>query len=239
MGYRVEEVAARCEVSVDTVRYYQSRGLVQPPERDGRVALYGDRHLDRIRQVRSLQRKGLTLEAIGRVLDGGRGAVDQDLAAAVAAARDQDEREQSLTLDQLVQRSGVAAPLIHALEGAGLPLGRRGAAADRYTSADADMLRVGLRLIESGLPLQELMALAAEHHANTRAVAVRAVELFDQHVRRPITAGAGADDEAAEAVVVDAFRELFPAVSALVALHFRRVLLAVAEEQIERAGPSS
>ena len=37
MRYRVEQLAAACDVSVDTVRYYQSRGLLPAPEREGRV----------------------------------------------------------------------------------------------------------------------------------------------------------------------------------------------------------
>ena len=42
MRYRVEQLASACDVSVDTVRYYQSRGLLPPPEKEGRVAWYGD-----------------------------------------------------------------------------------------------------------------------------------------------------------------------------------------------------
>ena len=65
-----------------------------------------------------------------------------------------------------------------------------------------------------------------------RGLADRAVELFDEHVRKPIRDTAeGAD--AASARMVEAFRELFPAVTLLVSHHFRRVLLEVAEEHIE------
>ena len=67
MRYRVEQLAAACDVSVDTVRYYQTRGLLPPPAREGRVAWYGDRHAERIREVRELRRRGLTLAAIERV----------------------------------------------------------------------------------------------------------------------------------------------------------------------------
>ena len=88
MRYRVEQLAAACDVSVDTVRYYQSRGLLPQPEREGRVAVYGDVHAARIRRIRELQKKGLTLDAIGRVVYGELGDADADLAAAVAEARE-------------------------------------------------------------------------------------------------------------------------------------------------------
>jgi DNA-binding transcriptional MerR regulator len=233
--YRVEQLAAAAEVSVDTVRYYQAQRLLPPPRRQGRLALYGDEHAERIREVRALQRKGLTLAAVRRVLEGRLGAADQDLAAAVAAVRAEGETEELLTLDELAQRSGVAAPLLQAFERAGVRLGRTTDGCHHYTSADVEMVRLGLRLLESGLPLPELLDLAREHDEHVRAVAERAVEIFDEHVRGRVRATAADDGEAALRLVT-AFREIFPAVTGLVARHFRRVLLDVAEEHIERVG---
>ncbi len=40
MRYRVDELAAQCGVSVDTVRFYQAKGLLQPGQREGRVSWY-------------------------------------------------------------------------------------------------------------------------------------------------------------------------------------------------------
>ena len=65
-----------------------------------------------------------------------------------------------------------------------------------------------------------------------RGLAERAVELFDEHVRKPIRDTAG-DDAAAAQQMVEAFGELLPAVTALVSHHFRRVLLETAEDHIE------
>lgn len=235
MTYRVEQLAAAAEVSVDTVRYYQAQRLLPAPVRRGRLALYGDEHVERIREVRALQRKGLTLAAVRRVLEGRLGAADQDLAAAVAAVRAEDETEELLSLDDLAQRSGVAAPLLQAFERAGIRLGRSVDGRHRYSGADVDMVRLGLRLLQSGLPLPELLDLARAHDEHVRAVAERAVELFDVNVRGPVRASASDDAEAARRVV-SAFRDIFPAVTRLVAHHFRQVLLDVAEEHIERVG---
>lgn len=232
MRYRVEQLAAACEVSVDTVRYYQSRGLLPPPEREGRVAWYDAEHARRIREVRSLQRRGLTLAAIKRVLDGDPGRVDSDLAAAVAAARGDGDREELLPLEAFSQRSGVPASLIQAVEREGIELGRRIGGEIRYTTADIDMVRAALRLLEFGLPVGELLSLARDTHDAMVGLADRAVELFDQHVRRPIRDTA-ASDEAAAAQLVEAFDTLLPAVTNLVANHFRRVLLDRAGERLE------
>ncbi|MEX2202507.1 MAG: MerR family transcriptional regulator [Actinomycetota bacterium] len=232
MRYRVEQLAAACDVSVDTVRYYQSRGLLAPPERQGRVAWYGAEHATRIRDVRSLQRKGLTLSAIKRVLDGEPGTSDGDLAAAVHAARGNGAEDELLDLEDFSQHSGVPASLIQAVEREGIKLGRTVGGEERYTPADIEMVRAALRLLEFGLPLGELLALARETNVAMVRLAGRAVELFDEHVRKPIRDTAGSD-AAAASQLVQAFDALLPAVTNLVANHFRRVLLAKAEERFE------
>lgn len=227
----MEQLAAACDLSVDTVRYYQSRGLLPAPAREGRVAWYDGDHVRRIREIRTLQRKGLTLAAVRRVLDGDLGHADTDLAAAVAAAKGEG-REELLPLEEFAQRSGVPASLIQAVEREGIELGRAEDGEIRYTSADIEMVRGALRLLEFGLPLAELLALARETNAAMVALAGRAVELFDEHVRKPIRDTAGSDDAAATQLV-EAFDALLPAVTNLVANHFRRVLLAEAEERLE------
>jgi DNA-binding transcriptional MerR regulator len=233
--YRVEQLAAACDVSVDTVRYYQTLGLLPVPVREGRVAWYGAEHVERIREVRALQRKGLTLAAIRRVVQGALGPADADLAAAVAAARGAEGPDELLTLERFADRSGVPASLIQAVEREGIRLGRSVDEEERYTSADIESVRTALRLLEFGLPLGGLLTLARDADAAMRGLAESAVELFDEHVRKPIRDTAGSDEEAAEQLVV-AFGELLPAVTQLVSHHFRRVLLETADAHIERVG---
>ena len=244
MRYRVEQLASACDVSVDTVRYYQSRGLLPPPEREGRVGWYGPEHVERIAQIRSLQRKGLTLAAIRRVVTGELGAADVDLAAAVVAAREEGGRDdvgaagseagdrELMDLEAFSARSGVPASLIQAVEREGIRLGRPTNGETRYTSSDIELVRTALRLLEFGLPLPDLLALARDADTAMRDLAERAVDLFDEHVRKPIRDTAGDDVVAAEQMV-QAFRELLPAVTTLVSAHFRRLLLETAEEHIE------
>jgi Predicted transcriptional regulators len=231
----VDQLAAACDVSVDTVRYYQSRGLVPLPEREGRVAWYGPAHAERIRQIRSLQKKGLTLAAVERVVRGELGAADADLAAAVAAERGQ-KADELLDLDEFAARSGVPASLIQAVEREGIRLGRSVEGRTRYTSSDIELVRTALRLLEFGLPLGDLLGLARDADEAMRGLAERAVDLFDEHVRKPIRDTAG-DAEGAAEQMVEAFRELLPAVTTLVSHHFRRMLLEVAEDRIEDVGP--
>ncbi len=67
---RVEELAGKAGVSVDTVRFYQKQRLLPPPVREGRVAWYTPDHLARMDRVKELRRRGFTLAVIRRFLDG-------------------------------------------------------------------------------------------------------------------------------------------------------------------------
>lgn len=285
-SYRVEDLAAAAELSVDTIRFYQARGLVPPPRREGRVAWYGAGHLDRLRRIRQLQAKGLSLATISRLLAGELDAADEALVAAVAGERHSASGGQPnrhapgratpdstpgratpdstgtpdhsaapdpaavgvaagerslaggalLTLEELAAQSGIPAPLLRSLEREGLLAPYRTASGElRYTDDDLAIAGAGLQLLESGLPLPEVLDLAREHHAAVRRVAERAVALFDDHIRQPLRAGGG-DDGVAAARLVEAFSTLMPATTALVAHHFRRTLLAVAQEHIEHVG---
>ena len=230
----MEQLAAACDVSVDTVRYYQSRGLLPQPGREGRVAWYGAEHAERIRRIRDLQGRGLTLAAIGRVVRGELGPADADLAAAVAAERGADDPA-SLSLEAFSVASGVPASLIQAVEREGIRIAREVDGEPRYTSSDIELVRTALKLLEFGLPLGDLLGLAREADGALRGLAERAVDLFDEHVRRPIRDTAGDAGRVADQTV-EAFRELLPAVTELVSRHFRRVLLEAAEERIDDVG---
>jgi DNA-binding transcriptional MerR regulator len=234
MEYRVEALAANAGVSVDTIRFYQARGLLPTPRRVGRVALYGDEHLERLSQIKHLQQRGFSLGVIGRLLRGDLDAADEALleAVVVESEADKGEPEEFLTLGQLAERAGVPAVLLEALEREGVLVPRRQHGDARYTEADLVALRAGLTLLEYGLPLSDVLDLARLHQAAARQVAERAVTLFDQHVRQ-VRRDSGTDDAAQ---LVDAFHALLPATVSLVAHNFRRILLAVAQEYIEANG---
>jgi DNA-binding transcriptional MerR regulator len=230
--YRVEQLAAACDLSVDTVRYYQSKGLLSAPEKRGRVAIYGPEHAARLRQIRALQDRGLTLAVIKRALDGDLGRGDTDLAAAVAAAKgSEDPSDRAYSLEDVAEQTGVPTALLRAIQKAGLRIGRAIDGRERYGPADVAVVRQGLRLLEAGFPLNELLDIGKRYDVAARAVAEHAVDLFNTHVREPIQSSAGSDEEAS-ARLVDAFERLLPAVTAIVAHHFRHVLLELAEERV-------
>ncbi|MDQ1393692.1 MAG: hypothetical protein QOF30_2669 [Acidimicrobiaceae bacterium] len=255
MPYRVEELAARAATSVDTVRYYQARTLLPPPTRIGRLAWYGDEHLERLAQIRRLQGRGFALAVIQRLLAGELDHADEELIAAVASqaeasetregrdsrephgsgATDGDDRHEWLTIAELAERSGIPRVVLDAVVREGLLVPHRVSGEDRYSQADVTAAAAGLRLLQHGLPLPELLELARLHTVAMRETAERAVDLFDRYVRQTLRSEGVSEDVAAERLV-SAFEEILPATLTIVSHHFRRTLLSVAQEHIERVG---
>ena len=67
--WRIDELAQRAGVAVDTIRYYQREGLLPAGERSGRSMRYGTRHLERLERIRALQSRRFSLAAIRELLD--------------------------------------------------------------------------------------------------------------------------------------------------------------------------
>jgi DNA-binding transcriptional MerR regulator len=126
----------------------------------------------------------------------------------------------SVTLLESVGRAGLLLP--HHVDDAGVA---------RYSAADAEAVRAGLTLLDAGLPLAELLALAGPTDVAVRAVAERAVEAFLRFVRDPVL-GSSADDEAAGQRLITAYEQMLPATERLVAHHLRRRLILAALERL-------
>lgn len=62
--YTIDELAALSGVPSRTIRFYQSKGTLRAPERQGRVAYYGPDHVERLRIIGELQDRGLRLDTI-------------------------------------------------------------------------------------------------------------------------------------------------------------------------------
>jgi len=95
--WTLRELAAETGVPERTIRFYISRGLVDPPLRSGRGAAYGAGHKARLEEIRKLQAEGLMLAEIAHV---------------VAAGREGAASEEAL----LVREPGESAPGPHVLE---------------------------------------------------------------------------------------------------------------------------
>jgi len=147
--WRIDELARKAGLTVDTIRYYSREGLLLPPERSGRHKLYGPDHLDRLTRIRELQEQRFSLAAIRALLNVDRPGLE-DLFAT---------QGRSYCLDDLVERSGLDAALVGRLHDVGLladpvPLGH-----DAYDDNDLALLRSVGELLDIGMTEEIIVAL--------------------------------------------------------------------------------
>src|SRR4029079_10587759 len=85
-------------------------------------------------------------------------------ARAAAAANPDDDDAELLTLDDVAARAGVPRPILEAVVRAGVLVPRSDELhADAFTPADVELVGAGLRLLEAGFPLADLLTLASRH----------------------------------------------------------------------------
>jgi DNA-binding transcriptional MerR regulator len=65
----IDELAQRARTKTSTVRLYQTKGLLPPPEIQGRVGYYSAVHVARLRVIERLQQRGYSLAAIKELLE--------------------------------------------------------------------------------------------------------------------------------------------------------------------------
>ena len=82
----IGQLAAGGGVSVETIRFYQRKGLLMIPPRDSGIRRYGSEDLRRLRFIRQAQTAGFTLEEIKELLELDSGE-DRSRARALAASR--------------------------------------------------------------------------------------------------------------------------------------------------------
>lgn len=68
--YRIDDLARAAGTTTRNVRGYQDRGLLPRPVRRGRIAIYTDAHLARLKVINDLLKRGFTIRHIGDFLSG-------------------------------------------------------------------------------------------------------------------------------------------------------------------------
>ncbi len=228
MEYSVLDLGRATGTSVDTIRYYQALGLLPAPRRVGRNAVYDDAHVERLGRIQDFSSRGFSLKAIRAVLDAGDGPPsDRALLGAIADS----SAEPHFSGTDLAEQLDLPRSVVAMIEKSGLvddSLAEE--PGKRFSKSDLEVARGAMRLLRYGFPVTRLLGLAVKHDRAVRRTVDDAIDLFDEHVRK--AAGGDEDPEA----VAEAFRELLPVVTALVAHHFQRTLVNRAIKRLKKSG---
>ncbi|MHB8218716.1 MAG: MerR family transcriptional regulator [Acidimicrobiales bacterium] len=218
--YRIDELARAAGTTVRNVRAYQDRGLIPAPRREGRVGLYADAHLARLRLIAALLERGYTLANIAELLAAWERG--QDLGALLGfenalAAPWSQEHVTTLSAGDLVGMlgpggegsgpGGDGGPDPSVVEQA-VAIGLLEPDGDRFRVTNPSALEVGAILARAGVPLEAILAVGAGMHDDIDRVALRFVDLVDTHVFGPRSEPPAARDVPELAALVDRLRPL-------------------------------
>ncbi|MGW5367859.1 MerR family transcriptional regulator [Streptomyces sp. NPDC004011] len=175
----IDELAARAGVTVRTVRFYGSRGLLPPPEiGPRRVGRYGAVHEARLALIEELQRQGMTLAAIERYLRRLPPELSpHDLAihrAVVASWA--PEAPETVSRRELDRRAGRALTSQDVERLTAMDVVRR-EDGDTFR-VDAGLLRLGVRLLDVPLSQEAILAAREVLVEHSRAAARALAQLF-------------------------------------------------------------
>ncbi|MEV0171607.1 MerR family transcriptional regulator [Streptomyces sp. NPDC050803] len=174
----IDELAARAGVTVRTVRFYGTKGLLPPPViGPRRVGHYGREHLARLALIEELQQQGMTLAAIERYvqqLPPDLSAHDLAIHRAVVASWAPDAVE-TVTRAELERRAGreLGDEDVERLAAMGV----LGADGTTYR-VDAGLLRLGVRLLDVPLSQEAILAARGVLIEHSRAAAHELSQLF-------------------------------------------------------------
>jgi DNA-binding transcriptional MerR regulator len=255
----IDELARRAGTVASTVRLYQTRGLVPPPRKEGRVGYYGPGHLARMRLVAELQGDGFSLASIASLVaawEQGRSLDDVlGLEAQITTAWTGDEPV-VLRLDELATRLPGGAITAESVAGA-VRLGLITPVTDDTDDGDGPddghddgaarlavlpgFLTIGNELAELGVPVDEILD-EYEHLQKVMAeTAERFTRLFERHLWRPFIEGGLPGDDVRR--LTDVLRRLTELAEGVVVLALRQSLrraavtfLATEAERLDDAG---
>lgn len=109
----IGDVAEAAGVGVETIRYYERRGLVpQPGRATGAYRRYGAGHVNRVRFIKRAQTLGFSLEEVATLLELEDGT-DRRSIRRIAGARLEETRRRIADLQRI---EGVLAHLLHDCE---------------------------------------------------------------------------------------------------------------------------
>lgn len=232
--YRIEDLAHHSGATVRTIRAYQDRGLLPKPERRGRANVYGEGHLDRLRQIAGLLERGYTLASIKELLeawDAGRGLGGILGLVAEVDGPWSDEKAGRITRTELNERFGGAHDDEAVAEAVDLGvLERLPDTPDVFLVPSPQELAVAAELHAAGVPLPAISGHLRELRTQVEHIAGRFLDFTTEHVFGQYLGHPPSDEEAAEAATL--VRRLRPLAQQTVDAELARAMRTLATQYL-------
>ena len=181
MQITIDQLAQRVSMSSRNIREWQRQGLLPPPTRRGRVGIYSEEHVARIRRVQQLHAEGFPLDLIRRMIDTGTGN-ESDIRHLAAEVLAPFSTAGSITVSRAELDSRLGA-------GAGAQLAKLGLIADAdgepVAVRDAEVLDLIEGLTGTGISLQRLVATLVDVGSHQRSIADVIMRAYAEDVWEP------------------------------------------------------
>lgn len=194
--WNIDELARAARTTVRNIRAYQDRGLIPPPERRGRAAVYGNAHLSRLRIIGQMLTRGYTLASIGELIlawergqDLG-GLLGLELAVSSPWSDETPVHYSLVDLVKMFERFELSWLMKAAELGVLKPEGAR------FLAPSPRMIQAGAELVKAGIPLDQMLDVVARLRANVETAADQMVQLVEQHLFGAFTDSLPPADEA-------------------------------------------
>jgi DNA-binding transcriptional MerR regulator len=151
----IDDLARTAGLPVRTLREYHTMRLLPPPERRGRVGLYGPGHVQRLQLIARLQRRGYSLAGIRDLL--GAWESGTDLTTLLGVDEGQavvDETPLRLTRTELLRRLPALEYSLDRAATAGLA---RPHGADHFIVRSPALLTLAADWVRAGVPLTDVL----------------------------------------------------------------------------------
>lgn len=181
--YRIDELARAAGTTVRNVRVYQDRGLLPPPRRAGRVGIFSEAHLARLRLIGQLLDRGYTFAHITELVSAweqGRG-LGQVLGLEEALTGPwSDEIPGYVTAAELREMYG--DQFSEDVVTRSIATGNLEPEGDRYRVPSMRLLHAGAEMVAAGIPLESVLELADDIRADIEPLARRLVRVTADHI---------------------------------------------------------
>jgi DNA-binding transcriptional MerR regulator len=229
-GWKIDDLAQRSGVGVDTIRFYFREGLLPPAERQGRALAYNRSHLERLERIRELRDRHFSLAVIKDLADHGR----LDLVDRLLGPSDL-----TFSYDDLIAKAGIDPALADRLSEIGFlapPQQRKGLGYDR---ADLRVLQSLVKLLASGMPQGVLLLLAEIYLDQMSHLSEALVATFGVH-RDEVTSVVSSEDLEAFFNKVSTDLEVFEGqIDVVMEYLHRRTLEQLVVKVVERVGDAA
>jgi DNA-binding transcriptional MerR regulator len=225
----IEQVASRVGMTVRNIRAHQTRGLLPPPDLEGRTGYYGVEHVARLELIKDMQSSGFNLSAIKKLLDRTPVGAGEDVLRFERALMAPWDSERPMVFDASELTELLGGEIDAGLAARAVELGVIVDLGDgRFEAPSPALIRAGAQVVAMGIPATRVLDTLERLMVNAEGVAGAFVDLFLEDVWKPFERDGSL--ETAWPRVNDSLEQLRPIASEVLLSAFHHTMGRAVEE---------